>query len=628
MKKEIERVCFTTSFLPCHSISPRCMSDTGEVVVLVPDTSVIVDGRVTEMIEDGRYRGAVVLIPEAVVAELEAQANRGREVGISGLEELQKLVQLSRAGGLQLEYVGRRPSLEDVKLASGGEIDALIRNTALEHDAVLVTSDHVQAEVARAKGLKVEYLQPEPQELPPLRIEDYFTEDTMSVHLKEKMPPHAKRGSVEEQRLVQIDNAPLDADFLREMAREIIERAKKDPEGFVEIDRGGASVVQIGNLRIAIARPPFADGMEITAVRPIAKVRLEDYHLGDVFEERITTRQRGVLIAGAPGSGKSTFAASIAEHLMGKGFIVKTMESPRDLQVPDAITQYSPLSGDMEKTADVLLLVRPDYTIYDEIRRTRDFQVFADMRLAGVGMIGVVHASRAIDAVQRLIGRVELGVIPQVVDTVIYLEAGRVEKVYELRFTVKVPSGMFEEDLSRPIILVEEFETGIPEYEIYTYGEQIVVMPVETETEYEEEELRQRVLTEVKKHVRGYADVKILTPRKAVILCSETDVSSLIGKKGRNIERIEKRVGMRLDVRVVEKPPKPPSEMDIKRTKKNIVIHLPEYAGKNVDILINDEPAFTTTLSRKGNIRLPRNSQEARLLTQALEQGKRITVKE
>ena len=78
----------------------------------------------------------------------------------------------------------------------------------------------------------------------------------------------------------------------------------------------------------------------------------------------------------------------------------------------------------MEKTADVLLLVRPDYTIYDEVRKTRDFEIFADMRLAGVGMIGVVHANRAIDAVQRLIGRVELGVIPQVVDTVIFIDKG------------------------------------------------------------------------------------------------------------------------------------------------------------------------------------------------------------
>src|SRR5665648_42765 len=77
------------------------------------------------------------------------------------------------------------------------------------------------------------------------------------------------------------------------------------------------------------------------------------------------------------------------------------MESPRDLQVRREITQYAPLDGSMRNTADILLLVRPDYTIYDEVRKSEDFHVFADLRLAGVGMIGVMHASQAIDAVQR-----------------------------------------------------------------------------------------------------------------------------------------------------------------------------------------------------------------------------------
>ena len=104
-----------------------------------------------------------------------------------------------------------------------------------------------------------------------------------------------------------------------------------------------------------------------------------------------------------------------------KGFVVKTMESPRDLRVPDKITQYTALDGSMANTSDILLLVRPDYTIFDEMRRSRDFEVFADMRLAGVGMIGVVHSARAIDALQRLIGRLDLGTIPQVVDTIIFI---------------------------------------------------------------------------------------------------------------------------------------------------------------------------------------------------------------
>ena len=62
------------------------------------------------------------------------------------------------------------------------------------------------------------------------------------------------------------------------------------------------------------------------------------------------------------------------------------------------------------------------------------------MRLAGVGMIGVVHATRAIDAVQRLLGRLELGIIPSVVDTTIYIENGQIASVYSIELTVKVPT--------------------------------------------------------------------------------------------------------------------------------------------------------------------------------------------
>ena len=193
----------------------------------------------------------------------------------------------------------------------------------------------------------------------------------------------------------------------------------------------------------------------------------------------MTNSARGILISGSPGAGKSTFAQAIAKFYdedLNK--VVKTMESPRDLQVGDTITQYAPLEGDMENTADILLLVRPDFTIYDELRKNHDFKIFADMRLAGVGMIGVVHATRPIDAIQRIASRVDLGTIPSIVDTTIYIEDGEISAIYENKLTVKVPSGMEERDLARPVIEVRDFESGTLVNEIYTYGEQTIVMDI------------------------------------------------------------------------------------------------------------------------------------------------------
>ena len=131
--------------------------------------------------------------------------------------------------------------------------------------------------------------------------------------------------------------------------------------------------------------------MEATIVKPIAKLTIDDYGLSEKLVARLSGKAEGIIISGPPGSGK-ILASSLAEFYVTKRKIVKTFESPRDLQVPEEVTQYAPLEGSFEKAVDILLLVRPDYTIFDEIRRNRDFQVFADMKLAGVAIIGVVHA--------------------------------------------------------------------------------------------------------------------------------------------------------------------------------------------------------------------------------------------
>ncbi len=580
------------------------------------DTSVVISGRATEMLEKGEIAGTII-IPEAVIAELEAQANFGRMSGFQGLAEVEKITKIANERGFEVIFAGERPKLEQIRLARGGEIDNMIREVAREYGAVLVTSDRVQHLVARAKGMETIYVKPRVIKPEEAKIMSFFTPDTASVHLREGVPPYAKRGRIGELKLVRLRDEPMSYEELQEIANEILEAARQDEESSIEIERRGATVVQLRELRIAIAERPFADKMEITAVRPIAKVTIDEYGVSEELKRRFVERQRGVLIAGPPGAGKSTFAASVANYLHEMGYVVKTMESPRDLMVRDEITQYAPLEGDMSLTSDLLLLVRPDYTIYDELRRTEDFQVFADMRLAGVGMIGVTHATRPIDAIQRMVGRVELGMIPQVVDTVIFIEAGRIKKVYELDFTVKVPTGMFEADLARPVIEVRDFETKKLEYEIYTYGEQVVVMPIESD-----ERLIRALEEKVSKYVEDF-EIEMVG-RHAVIKVPERHIPHLLGRKGKRIKKIEDELQISIDV-----VPKEASdvEAEVEETAKHYVINAKGLEGKTVDVYAGDEYLFTALVSRKGIIRVRKDKEAGKSLRQALARGSNIRLR-
>ena len=555
--------------------------DEYEIKRIVPDTSAIIEGNVEKIINEKGLNYPEIIIPEAVIAELEHQANNQRPTGIRGLENVKKLQDLAEIGAISIRITGRRPSKFEKDNAKLGEIDGLIRDVAKDELALLLTSDKIQAKTAEAQGIPVIYYAQEYKGSIDLKIANFFDEDTMSVHLKENVEPMAKKGKPGHIELVKIAEEKFTYKQLEIIAEEILEKERYDPKTYLEVDRKGAIVVQSRDLRISIARPPFSEALEITAVRPVAEVSLDDYHLSSQLIERLENSARGILISGSPGAGKSTFAQAIAKFYdedLNK--VVKTMESPRDLQVGDRITQYAPLDGDMENTADILLLVRPDFTIYDELRKSHDFQIFADMRLAGVGMIGVVHATRPIDAIQRIASRVDLGTIPSIVDTTIYIEDGEISAIYENKLTVKVPTGMEERDLARPVIEVRDFETGTLVNEIYTYGEQTIVMDIGMVEQSKKANKKDKtpvqliaereILKTMKRIVpKAAIEVDMESDRRVNIYITEKYIPKIIGKGGKRITELENDIGISMNVEPLEKAPNSFAERLSKRSKKS-----------------------------------------------------------
>ena len=626
---------------------------------LVPDTSVIIDGRITSLIRQGDCPDAEVIIPEAVVAELESQANQGREIGFSGLAELQRLDRMAGEGLCTVRFVGVRPSLDQVRLAAGGEIDAMIRAAAHEHDALFVTSDRVQSEVARAKGLQVQYLRPEIGEFSPLGIDQFFDEETLAVYLKEFVPPYAKRGTIRDARFVKIRDQPTSEHELIALAQECLERAKRDPHGFIEHESRGITVLQIGSMRIAIARCPFVDGMEITAVRPVVDVTLDDYAGTDGLTERLAGGRSGILIAGAPGVGKTTLAQNCATFLMENGVIVKTMEAPRDMQVPDLISQYTALDGRMEATAEMVMLLRPDFVVYDELRRTEDFRVFADMRLAGVGMIGVLHAENVHAALLRFLSRVDFGTLPRVVDTIVIVEEGEIAHIYDLEFGLRVPDSIPGTGSVTPVVTVVDAATGLAALEIFRHDGEIVIIPfsapvpeparsrvepaqerppaVATEERGGGRQIERELQREIGRFTDGPVEVRMLSDTKAVVYIDDKDVPAAIGKGGKNVAAIVNRVGVGIDIRARSEAATPaPAGAEeelgeggirIRTDRRNLAIIAPDQSGRIVDVFAGKEYLFTATVNESGEIHLARNSTIAQEMLKRYTDGEAIRMR-
>jgi ATPase len=545
----------------------------------VCDTSVIFNGLILDLIENGELgEEPEILIPNIVIAEIEYRTNIHKEIGFYGLNVLRKLRELNKQDEIKLQIVGKRPTREEIKMAPGGELDALIRETTLKNNAVLITADRIQGDVGIFEGLDVFFVKErgenKPMEPLSLKLLDYFDDKTMSVHLKRNLPAYAKRGSPGSWHLEKIDNQIITPKLIEDIALEVIENVREDEHSFIEIEKMGAVVAQLREFRIVLTRPPFSNDVEITAVRPLVNLELSDYSIDARLQQRLE-KAEGILVCGSPGAGKSTFCAALANYYLSQNKVVKTLESVRDLQVKPEITQYTKLEGSLENSADILLLVRPDFTIFDEVRTTKDFEVYADFRLSGVGMVGVVHSSSAIDAIQRFIGRIELGMLPSIIDSIIFIEGGDISSVLVIKMTVKVPSGLRDRDLARPVVEVRDYRTRQLEFEIYSFGQDIVINPIKS-------------------------------PKSKFKFDQYGDLTSYKRSKSKK-ERISINV-------------------EVKEDKVILKAH-PNYASKNVIVYANQEEIFNGSLSRKSEINLSLRNKEGRKILKEIDRKKNIYAK-
>lgn len=430
-------------------------------------------------------------------------------------------------------------------------------------------------------------------------LDKFFDDETMSMHVKENVPIVRKKWFPGNRRPV-VENDIFTKTDVNKLIDDVYKEIESRDDWFLEIDRKLSKVLQLGPYRIVIVYPPLSDWLEMTIVKPIKKLAMEDYNLwADTFD--LLKKAKWILVSGAPWSGKTTFAQALIEVYHKENAIIKTIESPRDLQLSDEIVQYSFTYGSHDEVRDILLLSRPDYTVYDEVRNKSDFELYKDLRLTWIWLVWVIHATRPVDSIQRFLWTIELWIIPQVIDTVVYIDKWLVAEVLQLSLTVKVPDGMFSEELARPVVVITSFLTKKVEYEIYTFWEQIVVMPIvewvtdgkatpkSMMSEYAKQSIDQKLwnvlpcdfLSKIK-----WSSLELFIP--------EYYKWRIIGKWWASITDLEKSIWLSIKVKTFDELPL----LDVKTTtslvgKANLEIKFPdEYAEKEIWLLIWSEIVF------------------------------------
>jgi len=106
--------------------------------------------------------------------------------------------------------------------------------------------------------------------------------------------------------------------------------------------------------------------------------------------------------------------------------------------------------------------------------------------------------------------------------------------------------------------------------DIYSYGEEVVIMPASGERKG----IHKLIEKSVGDVVRGYSknfEVDVVSDQAVEVRVPEQVVPQLIGQEGRNVRELEKKLGIGIQVKALQSREKAVN-YGIKTTKKNIVI--------------------------------------------------------
>ena len=442
---------------------------------IVPDTSIVINGRLSKLLESGELAECEIIIPLAVIDELQAQASKGRDVGFKGLEEVKKIREIAEKHGITVRFSGERPSIEDIKLAKSGRIDALIRDVAKSEGGTLYTSDYVQALVAEAEGIPVKYVEPY-EKVERFFFEKFLAPDIYSLHLKAGSPPYGKQLKNGDLHVIKLREEPCTEEELNAIIEEVMAASRIGDEYDMVLLRTGAIIIDSEDYRISVAKPPFSDSLEVTIQRNPLKQIIDEKSLEEILQ-KASDPPHTILLVDCDGIYTTPLAKLLAERLRERGKIVKLIGYSRRAPSTAASTYYGPLDGDLDKALEFLLLTRPDYVIFDEIRRSRDLKLIRELREAGIGVMAFIGAGDLPTALRKAIEYLGLTALPGIVDIFACIKGGKLE-VYQVISEIRVPTGLSPANPPKPLVAL--LKDNRIEVEAFEIDGQLIIESIDT----------------------------------------------------------------------------------------------------------------------------------------------------
>jgi ATPase len=157
------------------------------------------------------------------------------------------------------------------------------------------------------------------------------------------------------------------------------------------------------------------------------------------------------------------------------------------------------------------------------------------------------------------------------------------------------------------------------EYEIYTYGEENVVIPISKEAKSGGiERLAEAKIKETIRRFDPDAEIEILSNNSIQVRVDKDVIPSIIGRGGSTINELEKNLGVHIDVEPKVHSFGNEANFELSESGNSLVLELDNgKTGMYADIYVKNQYLLSAHVGKKGKIKISKRSDSGKRLISA-----------